>query len=300
MKRFIFCLCLLTNSVTTMNVVAAPPISVVKLDMMKKADAHKKEADIILKQIRALTGKYIPNPEDQSHMDALIAASIASARIKGPIQKLMAIALALFANVAKDCYHVWTGIRTMVMEVTYHLEMANFYDLVALRYSNANAPKDNDATKAFFQALDYLTACEVMCAATIQDGEVNDSSARGINKHRRRMIKHFEDKVIDARKIHKEALNFYENFHEIISELEDEDVANEILEYNCIIYEEILQACIEWGYDPYLFGEGIEYCSPGFIRLEIFREKLNKRLTEFKISFGYRTKLHMEFMELSY
>jgi hypothetical protein len=199
-------------------------LSYCKAEMIWEADRHKKEAKAELDHAEKLCW-YIPDIGSRDQMKVLIAATIASLPTKDPKTMLLSVGLALSGGLACNMYDKYCDLRTNLYTAAYHIEMANFYNQMSLNVSGQK--KMDDGTKEFFVAIDNLTICE-MLTDCIRDKWIRGIVSSYLTEKRKDLLQQFNKAGKLSYKIYKDALIFCENIYEAISEIEEDDVREDI------------------------------------------------------------------------
>jgi len=203
-------------------------LSYSKEETIWEANRHKKQAEEKLSHANTIC-VYIPDFQDREHTKALIASIIASGGVTGAKEKIITVGLGLIASLMNNMYEKYCIVREDLLMAAYHYEMSAFYNQLSLHakykgYKN----KMDEGTREFFLAIDYLTICE-MFTTCIQNQDTRELVSNNIIDKRNDLIHLFKGEL--TYEIYEDILYFYDNLCEITSEIEEEELRNEICTY---------------------------------------------------------------------
>lgn len=226
-------------------VFAQANLSYSKEDMIDEAKRHKHEAYECLSRLEGRC-YLIPDLKSREHMKALIASAIASAGASGGKGKIVTVGLGYIASLAVNMYDTYCAMRDDLIQSEYHFEMVILYNQLSLHAKfQGSKSKLNLGTKEFFKAIDCLTICELFTTC-ISDKWERKSVSDNIVAQRTQWLDQFTaDGKTLTYKIFEDAVRFYENICEITSDVEEEDIRDEICRYTYGAVESIACALRE-------------------------------------------------------
>ena len=222
------------------------PILSSKWEMLQEAKNHKKKAQSHLLMAEELC-YLIPDPGKRQHMFALIASTMTTLNIPDIKAKFLTVGLTLIGSLSTDIYENYCDWRTHLYQAAYHLEMANFYNSISIRFADSgNLSTMDKGTRAFLKAIDNLTIAE-MLAWCIEDEDDQAMISDVIVEQRSTLISKFKNpKSTIPDDFYEDAYNFSENIDEITADLSDEEIRDSICVHVYAMAEDIELACRYW------------------------------------------------------
>lgn len=244
-KRYLITILLLLPA---LNIFAENHILASKWEMLQEAKSHKELAyqELLYADEMCIC---IPDLEKRRHMHVLITTSIGSLPIPEPRAKLLVVGLAIIGSLSSDVFDNFCEWREHICKASYHIEMANFYNLTSLRFNDLftdNLKKMDNGTKAFMGAIDNLTFAEMM-STCIEEDDVREVVGNYIVNQRAKLIKKFNNPDENIPKnIYEDAYSFSENIYEITADMWDYEFRFSINAYVEAMAEDLELACRYW------------------------------------------------------
>ncbi len=102
---------------------------------------------------------YIPDLGKREHMHAIITSAIPALAISDIRLKILTVGLALIGSLSVDMYDKYIEYRVLLLKAAHHLEMANFYSSLSVKFTNLT---DDGGNRAFMKAIDCLSFCDTL------------------------------------------------------------------------------------------------------------------------------------------
>ncbi len=223
-------------------------LSFSKTEFIATANEHKKKAHSCLMQANHIC-VYIPDLKSREHIKEILATSIACLQINDFKGRILTVGLGLIASLANDCYDQYCQMRSYLYEHDYHLEMWEFYNQVSISGSGYKDFRDT-GTKAYFNAIDNITLCEVLTKC-ISDDFYRGMVSKYLNELRDDLLKYIDRPHVPY-SVYDRALTFHENMFEIVCEIEEESIRTGLCLYTFACVEDVATALRELeGYDAW-------------------------------------------------
>lgn len=209
------------------------PSTIKIFEFLQCIDAERRLAREFLKHADEMT-VLIPDLEKRSHIHALLASAIVSLAA-APDKRVMflSIGLSLIASLSSDMYDQFCEYRRILILAEYHLDLYYFYDYVYRHLPRGEMCADGNPCRiglsSFLRGMNYLFYSSRM-AFSIHDkleknkiilDHISDFTnwiSETLKKYKYRLSKDV------AKKIHERAIRFSENFNEVLSECENENL----------------------------------------------------------------------------
>lgn len=130
-----------------------------KQQLLAQAEEHKKKARKAAQWLKS-GSSYLPNLESKQHLEALITSAVASCGASSPREKILMIGLSIVSSMVCESYNVHCYYKRMVCELTYHMEMDQFYSNASLEHAENELMDDGHGY--MYYVIDYLTLSDLL------------------------------------------------------------------------------------------------------------------------------------------
>lgn len=203
-----------------------------KYDFYRESEKHRKRCKEELGKAEQMCW-YIPDLEKGEHLKALITSCIASSLCPDVRLKITTVGLSLIGSLVCEAVEQYSDLRSHLIKAAYHSEMYDFYNRLSLNYSNNLPIKEDEGSRAFLEAIDRLTLCEMMVKSlSDEDRWSRRAILEELNYQKKILFQQLDNPTWKLTvNLPEMGMTLYENIHEIIADLEDEELQLSIHDY---------------------------------------------------------------------